>query len=86
MSKNGHFLAHKAKFGQNENFSQKGLCYLFTLIVPQLHAKFQKNPWSSFRDQLRDERTLERTDKGDIIEPVAFAGSIKNQRVKELKA
>ena len=23
----------------------------FTLIVPQLHAKFQKNRWSGFRDQ-----------------------------------
>ena len=55
-----------------------GLCYLFTLIVPQLHAKFRKNPWSGFRDQLRYERTNERTDKGDIIEPVAFAGSKRN--------
>ena len=41
----------------DENFSQKKGCYLFTLIVPQLHAKFRKNPWSGFRDQLRDIRT-----------------------------
>ena len=47
------------------------LCYFFTLIVPELHAKFRKNPWSSFRDQLRDIRTDERMDEGDIIEPVA---------------
>ena len=34
----------------------------FTLIVPQLHAKFRKNPWSGFRDQLRDGGTDGRTD------------------------
>ena len=34
-------------------FSQKkGLCYIVTHIVPQLHAKFRENPWSSFRDWL----------------------------------
>ena len=43
----------------------------FTLIVPQLHAKFRENPWSGFRDQLHDIHTYEITDKGDIIEPVA---------------
>ena len=70
------FLARLAKFGQNENFSKQGLCYLFTLIVPQLHAKFQENPWSGFRDQfVTHGRTDARTDKGEIIEPVAVAGS-----------
>ena len=42
-------------FGQNrpkwEFLSKIGPCYFFTLIVPQLHAKFQKNRWSGFRDQ-----------------------------------
>ena len=34
----------------------------FTLIVPQLHAKFQENPWSGFRDQfVTDERAYGRT-------------------------
>ena len=47
-----------------------------TLIVPQLHAKIQKNRWSGFRDQfVTNERTNERTYKGDPIEPVAFTGS-----------
>ena len=56
-----------------EFFSKIGPCYFFTLIVLQLHTKFRKNPWSGFRDQFV---THGRTDKGDIIEPVAFAGSI----------
>ena len=34
LGKNGHFSTRLAKFGQNENFSQKRLWYLFTLIVP----------------------------------------------------
>ena len=56
-------------------FLKKGLCYLFTLIIPQLHAKFREIPWIGFRDQLRDIRMHARMDKGDTIEPVAFAGS-----------
>ena len=49
----------------------------FTLIAPQLHAEFQKNRWSGFRDQfVTDAWTDARTHKGDITEPVAFAGSI----------
>ena len=51
---------------------KKGLYYLFTLIVPKLHAKFWENPRSGFRDQFVTDVL---TDKGDIIEPVAFAGS-----------
>ena len=47
----------------------------FTLFVPQLHAKFHKNRWSGFRDQFV---THGRTDKGDITEPVAFAGSTES--------
>ena len=49
----------------------------FTLIVPQLHAKFQKNRWSGFRDQfVTYGQTDTRTDNGDITELVAFDGSI----------
>ena len=39
------------------NFLKNRAVLFFTLIVPQLHAKFRKNPWSGFRDQLRYERT-----------------------------
>ena len=59
------------------NSQKKSLCYLFIIIVPQLHAKFRENPWSGFREQLRGGRTHgTQTDKGDIIDTVAFAGSI----------
>ena len=81
LGQNGHFLARLAKIGQNEKFYQKsGRAIFFTLIVPQLHAEFQKNCWSGFRDQIvTDGRTDARTDyhtyKVEIIEPVAFAGS-----------
>ena len=52
-----------AKFGQNEIFSQKkGSAVFLPLLSPQLHAKFRKNPWSGFRDQLRYERMYGRTD------------------------
>ena len=37
---------------QNENFYKKSAGRaIFTPIVPQLHAEFQKNRWSGFRDQ-----------------------------------
>ena len=51
FGQNGHFLAHLAKIGQNENFIKNRAVLFFTLIVPQLHAEFQKNRWSGFRDQ-----------------------------------
>ena len=39
-------------------FIQNGAVLFFTLIVPQLHAEFQKNRWSGFRDQfVTDART-----------------------------
>ena len=48
----------------------------FPLIVPQLHAKFQKNRLSGFRDQfVTSKHTYIHPHKGDLIEPVAFAGS-----------
>ena len=49
LAKNGHFLARWAK-GKIRIFLKKGFCYFFTLIVPQLHARFRKNPCSGFRD------------------------------------
>ena len=76
-------MAIFATFGQNhqnENFSKKKVVLFFTLFVPQLHAEFQKNRWSGFRDQfVTYEHTYEHTDKGDITEPVAFAGSITHR-------
>ena len=52
LGQNGHFLARLAKIGQNENFYKKSGRAIFLLIfVPQLHAEFQKNRWSGFRDQ-----------------------------------
>ena len=65
-------------FGQNrpkwEILSKIGPCYFFTLIVPQLHAEFQKNRWSGFRDQfvtygrslLKIELLLEKEANGKI--------------------
>ena len=45
-------LAHLAKIGQNVNCYKKSARAIFyPYIVPRLHAKFQKNRWSGFRDQ-----------------------------------
>ena len=56
------FSHDRPNLGKMRIFLKKGLCYLFTLIVPQLHAKFWKNPWSGFRDQfVTNGRTDERT-------------------------
>ena len=51
LGQNGHFLARWAKIGLNENFYKNWAVLFFTLIIPQLHAKFQKNRWGGFRDQ-----------------------------------
>ena len=49
----------------------------FTLIIPQLHAEFQKNRWSGFGDQFDTYiRTSIHPHKGDIAESVACTGSI----------
>ena len=55
-------------FGQ---FLKRVLCYLFTLVALQLHAKFQKFSLEKFWDQLHESKHL---DKGDIIEPIALDG------------
>ena len=67
----GHFLARLAKIGQNENFYKKsGRAIFFTLIVPQLHAKFQKNRQSGFRDQfVRSEHPNIRTSEHTKVKP-----------------
>ena len=70
-------LAIFGTFGQNRLkwvfYKKSGRAIFLTLIVPRLHTKFQKNRSSGFRDQFV---TDGHTDKGDLIEPVAFAGSI----------
>ena len=68
------FLAHLAKIGRNENFYKKSAVLFFTLIVPQLHAELQRNHWRGFRDQFVA-YIHPYPHKGDITEPVAFAGS-----------
>ena len=47
------------------------LCQFERTIVLQLHAKFQNDPMTNFREKLRtDERTDERTDMGEPIGPI----------------
>ena len=67
-------LRFLAKFGQNENFSPKRA----------LHAEIRKYPWRGFRGQLRNGRLHGRMDKGDIIEPVDFAGQYKVQWILKM--
>ena len=58
LAKNGHFWHVRPNLGKIIIFLKKRLCYLFTLIVPQIHAKFRENHWSGFRDQfVTNERT-----------------------------
>ena len=53
----------RQNLGKMRIFLKKGLCYLFTFIVPQLHAKFRGNPQSGFRDEfVTNGRTDGRTD------------------------
>ena len=50
------------KSAKMRNFIKNPAVLFFTLIVPQLHAEFQKNRWSGFRDQfVTDARTDART-------------------------
>ena len=72
------FFARLPKFGQNENFYQKKVSAIFLpLLSPNFICQASQNPRSGFRDQfVTHARTNELTDKGDIIEPVAFAGLI----------
>ena len=77
LAKNGHFFARQAKFGQNENFSKKsGRAIFLQLLTPNFMPSFGKILGAvSEINCVTDARTDARTDKGDIIEPVAFAGS-----------
>ena len=77
LGQNGNFLARLAKIAKMRISIENRAVLFFTLIVPQLHAEFQKNPWSGYRDQfVTYGHTDIQMDKGDITEPVAFAGSI----------
>ena len=66
LGQNGHFLARLAKIGQNENFYQNRAVLFFTLIVPPTSCRVSEK-------SLKHIRTYKHTDKGDLIEPVAFA-------------
>ena len=57
LGQNGHFSHFRPNLGKMRIFLKNRAVLFFTLIVPQLHAKFRKNPWSGFRDQLRYEHT-----------------------------
>ena len=72
-------LARLAKIGQNENFYKKsGRAIFLPLLSPNFMPSFRKivGAVSEINSLRTHERTDERTNKGEIIEPVAFAGSI----------
>ena len=71
------FRHTRPKSAKMRIFIKNRAVLFFTLIVPQLHAEFQKNRMSRFRDQfVTSIHPYIRTYKGETIEPVAFAGSI----------
>ena len=75
----GHFLAHLAKIGQNDNFYKKsGHAIFLPLLSPNFMPSFRKilDAVSEINSLQKSGRTNWRMDKGDITEPVAFAGSI----------
>ena len=56
----------------------------FTTIVLQLHAKFQKDPMTGYREKLRtNERTDGRTDMGQSIGPTSKVGGSKKLSKKD---
>ena len=74
LGQNGHFSAHLAKIGQNEKFYQKsGRAIFLPLLSPNFMPSFRKIVRAV--SEINSLRTYEHTDKGDPIEPVAFAGS-----------
>ena len=73
LGQNGHFSAHLAKIGQNEKFYQKsGPAIFLPLLSPNFMPSFRK-----IGGAVSEINSL-RTYKGETIEPVAFAGSIKS--------
>ena len=73
LAKTGHFSARQAKFGQNDNFSQKKGSAIFSpLLSPNFMPSFGKILGAvSENNCVTNEQTHRRTDKDDIIEPVA---------------
>ena len=73
LGQNGHFSAHLAKIGQNEKFYQKsGRAIFLPLLSPNFMPSFRKIGGAVF------EINSLLTNKGETIEPVAFAGSTNN--------
>ena len=74
FGQNGHFLARLAKIGQNEKFYQEsGRAICLPLLSPNFMPSFRKTVGAV--SEINSLDTNEHTDKGDITEPVAFAGS-----------
>ena len=72
LAKNGHFLHFRPNLGKMRIFLKKKGSAIFTLIVSQLHAKFLKILGAVSKiNCVTYGRSHARTDKGDIIEPVA---------------
>ena len=79
LGQNGHFLARLAKIGQNENFYKKSARAIFLpLLSPKFMPSFRKivGAVSEINSLDPNIRTYIHPHKGDLIEPVAFAGSI----------
>ena len=75
LGQNGHFSAHLAKIGQNENFYQKsGRAIFLPLLSRNFMPSFRKIVGAV--SEINSLRTDGRTHKSDITEPFAFAGSL----------
>ena len=71
----GHFSARLAKIGQNENFYKKsGRAIFLPLLSPNFMPSFRKIVGAV--SEINSLLTYGHQGKGDITEPVAFAGSI----------
>ena len=80
LGQNGIFLVRLDKFGQNENFFKKSL----VSFVPNFMPSFRKILGAvSEINCVTYGRTDARTDKGDIIEPVASLGQKKFGKISE---
>ena len=67
-----HFFAHLAKISQNENFYQKSGRAIFYPYCPPISFHVSEKSLERFPRSVRHIHPH----KGDITEPVAFAGSI----------
>ena len=78
LAKNGHFWHIRPNLVKWEFFSKMGLCYFYPYYPPtscQVSEKID-GAVSEINSLHPNIRTYEHTNKGDPIEPVAFAGSI----------